>query len=1454
VKDIEAAASVKKTINAAQWYETFAQVGLVYGPTFQGLSNISAAGDSHLTQAQVDLEPTAKTIKNESRYIFHPATLDASMQLSILAAHKSTATKFKRAYMPTAFGSVKVWPKIARQSHTSAQSYAGAKLKGVRGLEASIVLVNNKGQRMLEAANIFLTASDQAAPKLTDNPSPYTRIVWKPSFDHLTTDILEQMYPPVVLSSDAVIPSLNHLALHQLIHFKATNPLIFEKGSELPHLQRLLEWTTQKLDEAKVNAGSPASNIIEYDDDFRAQEIERLSGILEPQSSEARLMCQMYNNLPAIYSGEKTGIQVALQDNLLLDNYETGQVYREGNRRLASIVALCAHQNPALKILEVGAGTGSATNEILPALKGSSPWRQYLEYRFTDTSTSFLSSAEERFSQFSGMTFGAFDMEKSRAEQGYEQDWDIVVASNVIHATSDIKNTLINIRNTLKPGGKMILLELTQPQLSAGLVLGTFSDFWKAEHDPSFKRFDGPFLSKSLWKTVLLEADFEGLDFYLDDYVGDNVSTTVISATAAAPKVQVPRAISSSGQEGISILYRHTPPTFLEPLARHLKEASGVSVESLQVTSIEKARFRRFIFLVEATDPLFLNINPQEWASIQKAISVSTSSLWITKGDLLVGQEPLYAMISGLVRGMKTENSALRFSILDIDRIHDASDMKLFSLIQELESKVADASRVGGDSEFRFKNDILHISRLTADDALNEKSKASALSSSTAETVPLESVRSTRLQLAIEKPGVLSTLYFKPDPAFAALLPADEVEIEVRFAGVNNKDIAVLTGRHHSDSMSDECSGIITQVGSAVKDFQVGDQVYCQSFAKFGNFVRDKSAFCQRLAEGDTLEGTSTLPIAFSTALYGLEDLGRLHKRDSVLIQSATGAVGLAACQIASMVGAEIFATVGTAEKKAALLGMGFGITEDHILDSRGRFTANQLLELTGGKGIDVILCSARGEMMHEYWKCIATGGRFVEIGRTEVLDGGRLPMDVFQRNATFASFDLEVLSKNQPHETARLMERIQQLKSEGHITPLPLQKFPVSAIDHAFTSFAKGTHIGKMVVDYGYSSTQGITVRQDPFTTTFDPKAAYLLVGCLGGLGRSFSSWAVSRGARHLIYLSRTGAAKDEAKVFLNELQARGVHVSVVKGDVTSLPDVQNAVQSSKLPIKGVVHGALTLHDGLYESMSLDRFNATVLPRVVGALNLHEALKHSPLDFFEIWSSWTVIFGTATQSNYLASNSFLDAFARHRRAAGLPCTSLALSQVLGIGIVSYMPEYQQAMIRNGFYGNDENEFLQYCDAGIMAPSLGDANGQTFKYDPQTTGHLLVGIEPAGLQQVDSKYALSEMLWYRDPRFQNLIQATSFVSASGADKRNASGEEGTILDRVRMRISKLLYVPLDEVDIDKAINDYGIDSMIAAELRNWVFASFRKDISLLKLLSAVMTVKKLAEEAEAVEA
>lgn len=260
---------------------------------------------------------------------------------------------------------------------------------------------------------------------------------------------------------------------------------------------------------------------------------------------------------------------------------------------------------------------------------------------------------------------------------------------------------------------------------------------------------------------------------------------------------------------------------------------------------------------------------------------------------------------------------------------------------------------------------------------------------------------------------------------------------------------------------------------------------------------------------------------------------------------------------------------------------------------------------------------------------------------------------------------------------------------------------------------------------------------------------------------------------------------------------------------------------------------------------MTLEMFNATVKPRVTGTINLHLALENSPLEFFMMWTSWTCMFGTATQSNYLGSCSFMDAFARYRRNLGLCATSLSLNQILDVGAVSRVSGYEIALTRNGHYGNDEDEFLQYCDAAI---SCSPASPQ-WAYDPSAEAHLLAGIEPAGLQELDKEYPLQDMEWHRDARFSNLAQATQLLASDetgvDADADPGDGDLGTV-DRIHKRLSQLLYVPLDEVIVTRPINDYGIDSMIAAELKNWLFKTFAVDVSMFSLLDPAVTLMSLA--------
>lgn len=253
------------------------------------------------------------------------------------------------------------------------------------------------------------------------------------------------------------------------------------------------------------------------------------------------------------------------------------------------------------------------------------------------------------------------------------------------------------------------------------------------------------------------------------------------------------------------------------------------------------------------------------------------------------------------------------------------------------------------------------------------------------------------------------------------------------------QDLAVATGRFDLNNLSTECSGVVTKVGNAVHDFQTGDNVYGIAPGNFGNYVRAPAASVQKISFEQNHAKMASMPVVYMTAVYAFIHLARLSRGETVLIQSAAGGLGMAALRIARYLGAEIYATVGNPEK-VKLLAEEFGVAEDHIFFSRELSAIPKLMDSTKSRGIDVILCSAVGEQMHETWRCIAPMGRFIEVGRKDIIDHGKLSLEVFKRNATFSSFDLGLLYQQNPRFCARYVPRLRRYRPSwlfDHYWPL---------------------------------------------------------------------------------------------------------------------------------------------------------------------------------------------------------------------------------------------------------------------------------------------------------------------------------------------------------------------------------------------------------------------------------
>ncbi|KAL8881741.1 MAG: hypothetical protein Q9192_007730 [Flavoplaca navasiana] len=433
--------ALRTEVRPARWYQQYYQCGLHYGDMFQLLATIHALEGHDTVEAEVKLiHPSTST--GESRYLLHPTTLDAVLQLSIMAPHSSMLSSLRTGCVPVEIDRLTIWSQHLPMTGNLHATVRGTK-DGSRTLLADSFVGNVNDESVLEICGLRLRALDQIASNGHGDMEPFSRLTWKPALDLLTNKQISSLYPPV---RAGMSPDLDELAINQLIIFRETYPELFSNGSRITHLDRFLHWIRDKTSQVLAGQNLALARTIHCSTSQRLEVINELGAALKQTSSECRIMCHMYENLPAIFEGQKTGIQVALHGNLLSDLYENGDLLREGNRRLAQVVALLSHQNPGMAVLEVGAGTGSATCEILKALEGSSMRRRYSEYVYTDITSSFLSNAEKQFSAHKGVTFSTFDMEKPGAEQGFSRKFDLVVASNGTFVSRLVPDELMNER------------------------------------------------------------------------------------------------------------------------------------------------------------------------------------------------------------------------------------------------------------------------------------------------------------------------------------------------------------------------------------------------------------------------------------------------------------------------------------------------------------------------------------------------------------------------------------------------------------------------------------------------------------------------------------------------------------------------------------------------------------------------------------------------------------------------------------------------------------------------------------------------------------------------------------------------------------------------------------------------------------------------------------------------
>jgi acyl transferase domain-containing protein/nucleoside-diphosphate-sugar epimerase len=668
--------------------------------------------------------------------------------------------------------------------------------------------------------------------------------------------------------------------------------------------------------------------------------------------------------------------------------------------------------------------------------------------------------------------------------------------------------------------------------------------------------------------------------------------------------------------------------------------------------------------------------------------------------------------------------------------------------------------------------------------------------------VPVQAPSDGPVQLV---PGAQATL---DDIAWQAApsqpLRAGQLRVRVQAAGLNFRDVLIALGMVPGQKvfLGAECAGVVEAVGEGVGGFDVGDTVFGFAPGSLASTVDvDARWVAPWPSELGSLERAASLPVAFLTAMLGLQRIAALRPGQRVLIHAATGGVGLAALQIAQRIGAEVFATAGSPAKRELLQQLGV----QHVYDSRTPAFAAAITAATAGHGVDVVLNSLAGDFIGASVDALAHDGCFLELGKRELWSAERFAQ--VRPRARYAIYDLGASAQQDPQLIRTMLDELLAALRTGTLRALPLRVFEFGDATGALRLMAQARHIGKLALRAPGSAygTRDVPIRAD---------ASYLVTGGLGALGLHTARWLVRRGARHLVLVGRREPTT-AARAAIDELSAQGVRIESHELDVADAMAMQALLAGDaarrRPPLRGIVHAAGLLDDGVLLRQSAERFAAVRRGKVLGAQVLDRLTRDLALDFFVLYSAAGQLLGAAGQAPYAAANAELDALAHQRRAVGLPALSVAWGLWQGGGMAS-------ASAAHG-HVNWPARGLQWIE-----PDAAFARLET----------LLRGSAAAvAVLPIDWARFLDTLPVGADASFYQRLRAAptatvGSVTGAAASSRPlqwkqlpASQRRAAVQAHLLEQTRQVLGVgPSLAIDAGRALKDYGLDSLMAVELRN----------------------------------
>ncbi|NEO91651.1 MAG: SDR family NAD(P)-dependent oxidoreductase, partial [Moorea sp. SIO3G5] len=1234
-------------IEIPEHYQHYRQRGIEYRSSFQGIQQLWKGSNQAI--GKIELSPDL--LPEVTDYQFHPALLDGALQVLI---HALPETNTNQTYLPIGIEQLKVYSRPGR----SLWAMASVTIETQENWTAQVTLVNEKGEIL---ATLFGLQVKLASPESllgTEAPSLSNclyEVQWRPQAR------FGRLLPPTYLPSLVEISQKLNPTLDQL-SFQTDNDNYGQLLTELEDLSvefvlqafRQMGWSYPVGKKFTVIEGIQHLRIVpshhrlfsrllqmlkevgilkKNQDQWQVQQefgvtnpTEKTKTLLSqyPQAqAELTLLNRCASQLSAVLRGAIDPVQLVFPSG---DLTTATQLYQDSpgakvmNSLVEKAIATALEKLPpqrGVRLLELGAGTGGTTSYILPHLPPDKS-----EYVFTDIGALFTAKAQDKFRDYPNVSYQTLDIEKDPTTQGFiAHQYDIIIAANVLHATTSLEQTLSHVRQLLAPGGILLLLEGTTRQGWLDLIFGLLEGWWK------FRDFeirpDYPLLGASQWQKLLTRSGFSLVVTLPESQDSNDVLSQQALMVAQAEETLT--AAPQADSRNWLIL------ADIEEVAQHL--ADQLRSRGERCTLVYAAQNFQQVTAEE------FRINPHQLQDYQQLLQLLTADSTSLDGviqcwSLEVGDKN-YLSGAELERLSQIGCGTTLSLVQALVKADLSQPPRLWIVTQGAQpvppknpvvSGVAQASLWGMGKVISLEHPELNCVRIDLDPNQSLLEKAEALwaeiwSESIEDQValrkdsryvprliptPLAIATETQLlkmpsqpfRLTITERGILENLTLEPTPRRSPA--AGEVEIRVRATGLNFRDVLIALDIYPGTAvMGGDCAGEIVAVGEGVENLKIGEPVITLAPGSFSQCVTVSAMMVAPKPDFLTFEQAAAIPANFLTAYYALHHVAKIAPGDKILIHAAAGGTGMAAVQIAQQAGAEVFATASP-PKWDALKAMGV----KHIMNSRTLEFATQIMEKTQGKGVDIVLNSlTSGEFIAKSVSVVSPQGRFVEIAKRGVWESTE--MATLRSDISYSVLDLVKLSQDKPQLIKSLLEEIIDKFNNGLLKPPPLTVFSMEEVVSAFRYMQQAKHIGKIIVTQtGLAKTGQPTNTATEMPLSFREDGTYLITGGLGGLGLLVARWMVEKGAKHLVLVGRSSPNHDVVKK-LTELEQAGASVVVEKADVSefeAMGRVLSKINQSTLPLRGVIHSAGMLSDGVLQNQSWSSFEKVMAAKVQGA------------------------------------------------------------------------------------------------------------------------------------------------------------------------------------------------------------------------------------------------------------